>query len=91
MQTYYGTLTSDGQLTVPREVRERLRLKANDKVAFTVDEESVRIESADSDLESLIGSLPALPGASADFEREIEMATEDAYEKTIRQLRGERS
>jgi hypothetical protein len=66
-------------------------LKANDKVAFTVDEESVRIESADSDLESLIGSLPALPGASADFEREIEMATEDAYEKTIRQLRGERS
>lgn len=91
MQTYYGVVTSEGQLTVPSEVRERLKLHANDKVAFMVDEEAVRIEPAEYDLESLIGSLPPLPGASADFEREIELATEDAYEKTIRQLRGESS
>jgi antitoxin PrlF len=89
MQTYYGTLTSDGQLTVPLEIRERLRLKANDKVAFTVDDETVRIEPAEFDLESLIGSVPALPGASADFEREIEEAIEEALTRKYSRLRGE--
>lgn len=30
------TLTSKGQVTVPREVRERLGLKAGDKLTFTL-------------------------------------------------------
>jgi antitoxin PrlF len=30
------TLTSKGQVTVPREIRDRLGLKAGDKLAFTL-------------------------------------------------------
>ena len=30
------TLTSKGQVTVPREIRERLGLKSGDKMAFTM-------------------------------------------------------
>ncbi len=30
------TMTSKGQVTVPKEIRERLRLKSGDKMAFTM-------------------------------------------------------
>jgi AbrB family looped-hinge helix DNA binding protein len=30
------TLTSKGQVTVPREIRDRLGLKSGDKIAFTL-------------------------------------------------------
>ncbi len=33
-----STLTSKGQITIPRVVRERLRLEAGDKLDFSVDE-----------------------------------------------------
>ena len=32
-----STLTSKGQITVPKEIRERLRLKAGQRVEFLVD------------------------------------------------------
>lgn len=32
----FTTLTSKGQVTVPREIRERLGLKSGDKMAFTM-------------------------------------------------------
>ena len=33
-----ATLTSKGQITIPRVVRERLRLETGDKLDFSVDE-----------------------------------------------------
>lgn len=33
-----ATLTSKGQLTVPKPIRDRLHLKAGDKVEFVLDE-----------------------------------------------------
>ena len=30
------TITSEGQVTVPKEIRERLRLKSGDKMALTL-------------------------------------------------------
>jgi len=34
-----STLTSKGQLTVPKEVRERLKLKTGDKIQFMINKE----------------------------------------------------
>lgn len=53
-------LTSKGQITVPKDVRERLGLKSGDRVVFEFKGNSVhlRVEKSKS-LKELKGSLPA--------------------------------
>jgi antitoxin PrlF len=36
-------ITSKGQTTIPREVRERLSLRAGDVIVYEVDQEEVRL------------------------------------------------
>lgn len=65
-----ATLTSKGQITVPKDVRERLGLKSGDHVVFEFDGDSVcfRVEHRKS-LEDFKGSLPATreyPGKEAE-------------------------
>jgi antitoxin PrlF len=53
-------LTSKGQLTVPKDVRERLSLKSGDRVVFEFEGDSVRLRvERRRSLEELRGSLPA--------------------------------
>lgn len=63
-------LTSKGQLTVPKDVRERLGLKRGDRVVFEFEEDSVRLKvEKRMSLEELRGSLPATreyPGKDAE-------------------------
>jgi len=40
---WLAKLTSKGQITIPKEVRERLGLKDQDRVLFTVDDEGARL------------------------------------------------
>ena len=61
-----ATLTSKGQLTVPKDVRDRLGLKSGDRVVFDLEdlEDGVvrlRVERRKS-LGELMGSLPATQG-----------------------------
>lgn len=55
-----ATLTSKGQLTVPKEVRDRLGLKPGDGLVFEFEGDTVRlrVESRRS-LRDLKGGLPA--------------------------------
>ena len=56
------TLTSKGQVTVPREIRERLGLKSGDKMAFTLlSDGTVVMRPKTRRLADLAGSL-ARPG-----------------------------
>ncbi len=65
-------LTGKGQLTVPKDVRERLGLKRGDRVVFEFERDSVRLRvEKRRSLEELRGSLPATresPGKEAERE-----------------------
>ena len=80
-----ATLTSKGQLTVPKEVRERLGLRRGDRVVFEFEGNSVRLKVERSrSLEELKGSLPATrkyPG------KEVERQA--AREHAVREKLGE--
>lgn len=55
-----ATLTSKGQVTIPREVREQLGLSVGDKLLFEVEGEVIRLKVLKtSSLGDLKGSLPA--------------------------------
>jgi AbrB family looped-hinge helix DNA binding protein len=61
------TLSSKGQVTVPREVRERLGLRAGDKIAWaTLSNGTVVLRPKTRRLADLVGRLtqPGQPGVS---------------------------
>lgn len=65
-------LTSKGQLTVPKEVRDRLGLKSGDRVVFEFEDDTVRLRVEHrKSLDELMGSLPSsrkYPGKEAERE-----------------------
>ncbi|MDQ6924980.1 MAG: type II toxin-antitoxin system PrlF family antitoxin [Candidatus Eremiobacteraeota bacterium] len=51
-------ITSKGQITIPKSIRERLRVGPGDRVAFRVENDGVvTVNAATLDLRSLIGSV----------------------------------
>lgn len=60
-----ATLTTKGQVTIPKTVRDRLDLRTGDEVEFTFDgERSVTMRAARVDVGALRGSLKR-PGRAA--------------------------
>jgi antitoxin PrlF len=53
-----ATMTTKGQITVPKAIRDRLRLEPGDKVFFDVREDgSVRVVARNQPMEPLFGML----------------------------------
>lgn len=77
---YSGSLTSKGQVTVPREIRRRLGLKSGDRVEFLVNGRSVVVQRAGNTEENVFakyaGILGPFPGG------------EPGRKKWLRDLRG---
>ena len=67
-----ATLTSKGQVTIPKDVRDRLGLESGDRVVFEFEGDVVRLRiERRKSLEELMGSLPATreyPGREAERE-----------------------
>ena len=61
-------VTSKGQITIPKDVRERLGLRPGDQIAFTEDEDGWRIrkEVVESPFEKWRGYLTHLKGRDVD-------------------------
>ncbi len=66
-------LTSKGQITVPREVRERLGLKQGDGLVFEIQGDTITLETPQEDnpFDAFIGTLPTLPTDAKTFWREV--------------------
>ncbi len=59
-----STMTTKGQITVPKAVRDRLRLETGDKVYFDIaDDGSVRLVARNRPMEELFGLLKDRPVA----------------------------
>ena len=53
-----ATITSKGQITIPKEIREALRLHAGDRVAFAFKNESeVTMKTVTKSVDDVFGSL----------------------------------
>ena len=65
-------LSSKGQVTVPREVRERLGLKQGDGLIFQIEGTTITLVAPQEDnpFEALIGVLPPLPKDAKTYWRE---------------------
>ena len=76
-----ATLTSKGQITVPKGIRDALRLRPGDRLAFRIqDDGTVFVEAETVDVRSLRGLLkPAVLGV-----------TVDSMNETIRRTRSRR-
>lgn len=76
-------MTSKGQLTIPKAVRERLSLKSGDRVVFEFEGDSVRLKAERRrSLEELRGSLPATREYQGK-EAEREAAREHVFRETL--------
>jgi AbrB family looped-hinge helix DNA binding protein len=54
-----ATLTSKGQITIPKEVRERMGVEAGDRLEFVEQERGVyRVVAATRDVRNLKGMVP---------------------------------
>ena len=56
-QSFEATVTSQGQITIPKEVRDRLRLRGGRKVAFTVEGDHATMQAVPGRLCDLAGLL----------------------------------
>jgi AbrB family looped-hinge helix DNA binding protein len=77
-------MTSKGQITVPKEIRTKLGLKAGDRVRFVVEADGkVRLWPAKRDISSLRGILPK-PARVATIEEMEEAIRRGAVARFLR-------
>jgi len=75
-----ATLTSKGQVTIPKEVRNALDLDTGDRVAFVMrDDGVVELRPETTDLLELFGILPSTRGVVS--VEEMNAAIEQSVEK----------
>jgi antitoxin PrlF len=82
--SYEATVTSKGQVTLPKEVRERLRVGVGDKVRFTVESGArIVVARAEHSIRDLFGIL-GKPRRSASLEEMDKAVRQHAVERYLR-------
>lgn len=74
-----ATMTSKGQVTVPKPIRDKLRLKPGDRIEFLLEESGARITPVKAPVTALKGMLakPASPVTLAEMDEAIARAGRD--------------
>ena len=88
MQQFTSSMSPKGQITIPAEVRRRLRLKPKDLVSFIVDGDVVTIEPQVFTLESAAGSVPPL-SPPRDWQEVERIAREEHVADIMRKMAAE--
>ena len=71
-------VSSKNQVTLPADVRKTLGIRASERISFVLsDDGTVELRQPKYTLESVLGSIRAIPGESLDLEREINTATSE--------------
>ena len=83
MRAVEATVTSQGQVTIPADVRRHLGLTKGTKVTFVIEGEAVRLVPSRYTLETARGAVAPIPGMSTDFDREIEEAMADEADRRL--------
>jgi AbrB family looped-hinge helix DNA binding protein len=82
MKTIRAHLSSKSQVTIPADVRAKLKVQAHDPVDFVIDGNTVTLRRAPYTVEDLKGIVPALDRpVSDDFDQEIDEAMEDMVDE----------
>jgi AbrB family looped-hinge helix DNA binding protein len=77
-----GTLTSKGQITIPKQIRDRLSLEAGQRVEFNVDPKgNVILTPRNKDLRSLKGIIRSRKGTRSVSVKQMNEAIAEGFSK----------
>ena len=82
------SLTSKGQVTIPKAIRDELGLRPFDKIRFDIENGEVKLKKAYPSLEEIAGSLP-VPHVTMDIDKAIALAWEEHALDNVRKMRDE--
>ncbi len=90
MQQITRTVTSKGQVTIPKRIREQLGIEAADKVTFFIDDSGrVELRPTSYQWKDLRGVVPPIPGRdSIDFRDVFEEAMRERGDDLMSGRRG---
>lgn len=84
---YLSTLTSKGQTTIPKEVRESLHLKAKDKIVYIPDGKKVFLMPIKGTIMDLKGVVKHSTKKAINFAKLREKVKEEIVKETIEEMR----
>lgn len=82
----FAKLTSKGQITIPKEIRQELDLRAGDQVSIMMDGSGKALMRKALRVEDLFGRFPT-NGVTSTIEELKEAAQEEAVEQVMRSMR----
>jgi AbrB family looped-hinge helix DNA binding protein len=87
MTTFTSPVDNRGQVVIPDDIRRQLGVNGTNEITFILtDAGHVEVRPARWTLESVLGSLTALPDETLDLEREIEEAAHEDANRLVRRM-----
>ena len=84
--TAYSTITSKGQTTVPKEIRDRLKLKPGDRIEYVVEADGrITLKAKNrrmADFAGILGKPPGGPLTIEEMDDAIAAAVTERYERS---------
>jgi AbrB family looped-hinge helix DNA binding protein len=87
MREMSSTVTSKGQVTIPKAIREQMGVGPHDKVTWVVEDDAVKVSRRESVVRRTAGMMKSPVGTSYATAEEMRAAAEDAIaEDALRRM-----